>query len=69
MGSTMPNLIRRVAAAALVVGLAVLSAVQLAADAAPRPAPAFRLPSLAGGMIGLADFARKPVILLFWAPW
>jgi methylamine dehydrogenase accessory protein MauD len=33
-----------------------------------RPAPAFRLPDLAGQAVGLADLRGQPTLLLFWNP-
>lgn len=36
---------------------------------AGQRAPSFRLPTLAGGEVSLADFKGQPVILEFWASW
>lgn len=36
---------------------------------ASQPAPGFRLPSLSGGEIGLADLKGRLVLLNFWATW
>jgi len=40
-----------------------------AAPVIGRPAPAFRLPSLAGPAQGLTDYRGRPVVLNFWATW
>ena len=53
----------------LAAGALTLSGLAVRARAAPRPAPAFRLPLLSGGTIGLADLKGRPAVLLFWAPW
>lgn len=53
----------------LAAGALTLSGLAVRAQAAPRPAPAFRLPLLSGGTIGLADLKGRPAVLLFWAPW
>jgi thiol-disulfide isomerase/thioredoxin len=34
-----------------------------------KPAPGFRLSTLAGDSVNLADFKGKPVLLSFWASW
>jgi thiol-disulfide isomerase/thioredoxin len=36
---------------------------------APRPAPDFALPDLAGATVSLAGLRGKPVVLDFWATW
>lgn len=46
-----------------------LSGLAVPVGAAPGPAPAFRLPLLSGGTIGLSDLRGRPAVLLFWAPW
>ena len=33
------------------------------------PAPAFELPSLAGGSVRLSDYRGKKVVLFMWASW
>ncbi len=40
-----------------------------AAGADAEAAPAFELTDLAGQQISLRAFARRPVIIHFWAPW
>jgi cytochrome oxidase Cu insertion factor (SCO1/SenC/PrrC family) len=73
--------IRRLAvtflSAALVVGAAGaapaagpdLGALGLQAYEPPRPAPAFRLPDVAGRTWTLAELRGKVVLLFFWATW
>gem|GEM_PF-6147304 len=34
-----------------------------------EPAPALRLPALAGGEVDLADLRGRPVLVYFFAPW
>lgn len=34
-----------------------------------KPAPAFRLPTVDGGTVALADLRGKPVVVNFWATW
>jgi peroxiredoxin len=36
---------------------------------AGHAAPAFTLPTLDGGQLGLADLAGRAVFLYFWATW
>jgi hypothetical protein len=64
-------------AAALVAGLILaawaaspdLGALNLQAYEAPKPAPAFSLPDLAGQTWKLEELRGKVVLLFFWATW
>jgi hypothetical protein len=46
-----------------------LGALDLQAYEAPKPAPAFSLPDLAGHTRNLEGFRGKVVLLFFWATW
>ena len=41
----------------------------LAAQAVGSPAPDFTLKTLAGGTASFSDYARRPVLVNFWASW
>ncbi|HEX2484813.1 MAG TPA: TlpA disulfide reductase family protein [Myxococcota bacterium] len=60
----------RAAAFALAALLALGCRVEEGRDAAaPRPAPDFALPDLAGATVSLAELRGKPAVIDFWATW
>jgi peroxiredoxin len=73
MGDEMKNALRTAVVVAVVVAAAFLYVRQAEnkgyALKPGTPAPDFRLPSLAGGDVGLASFRGKTVVLNFWATW
>jgi peroxiredoxin len=49
--------------------LAAVAAISCGAPSGPRQAPALVLPAVGGGIVDLASFRGKPVLLNFWATW
>ena len=72
----MSRLVAAVATLALIAGVGAAAAAPpdwaslgLVPYAAPRPAPDFALPDLAGKTRTLAEFRGKVLLLFFWATW
>jgi cytochrome c biogenesis protein CcmG/thiol:disulfide interchange protein DsbE len=65
----LPPLIAAALVAALGVGLLRGNGGQVGGPLVGKPAPAFRLQTLNGGMLSLASLKGRPVVLNFWASW